>query len=86
MIYKVYVIYSPHHDRLFTGLTTSLTDCMKRHNSDNPEEKTTSYRPWTLVHMELFGNEGDALLRKTYLDGKGGQHYIREQVLPMFDF
>lgn len=86
MMYKVYVLYSPSHDKLFTGLTTGLIDRMQVHNSDSPDEWTTVYRPWTLVHMELFSKKDDALMRETFLDGEGGHHYIREAVLPLFRF
>ena len=86
MMYKVYVLYSPGHDKLFTGLTTGLIDRMQVHNSDNTEEWTTAYRPWTLVHMELFNEEYEALMRETFLDGEGGREFIREVVLPLFQF
>lgn len=86
MDYKVYVLYSPKYDRLFVGLTTTLTERMAVHNSDNDDEWTSGYRPWTLVHMELFNNEDDALFRETYLDSEGGKKYIRENILPLFNF
>ncbi|MFC2129421.1 GIY-YIG nuclease family protein [Bacteroidota bacterium] len=86
MIYKVYVLYSPKHDKLYTGLTTSLIDRMHTHNSDSPDEWTSVYQPWTLVHMELYNEEDEALLRETFLDGEEGHQYIREDVLPLFKF
>lgn len=86
MIYKVYVLYSPGHDKLFTGLTTGLIDRMQVHNSDNADEWTTAYRPWTLVHMEIFEDKDEALIRETFLDGENGHAYIRDNVLPIFHF
>lgn len=86
MIYKVYVLYSPKHDKLFTGLTTGLIDRMQVHNSDSPSEWTTIYRPWTLVHMEIYQEEDEALIRESFLDGESGHQYIREDVLPLFKF
>ena len=86
MIYKVYVLYSPKHDKLFTDLTTSLIDRMHSHNKENPDEWTSVYRPWTLVHMELYNDENDALLRESFLESEGGQRYVREDVLPLFNF
>lgn len=86
MIYKVYVLYSPQHDKLFIGLTTSLIDRMHSHNEENADEWTSVYRPWTLVHMELYNDEDEALYRKTHLESEGGQHYVRKDVLPLFSF
>ncbi len=86
MIYKVYVLYSPKHDRLFMGMTTSLIDRIAIHNADNADEWSSAYRPWTLVHMELYNEEDDALLRESYLKSGHGQQYVRDDVLPLFSF
>jgi putative endonuclease len=86
MSYKVFVLYSNIHDRLFVGYTTSLTDYMITMNvmeSDNP---LYEFRPWTLIHMELFVDEEEALIRDGFLKQEIGQNYIRREILPMFDF
>lgn len=86
MSYKVFVLYSSQHDKLFVGYTTSLTDYMITMNvmeSDNP---LFEFRPWTLVHMELFISEDEAMVREGFLKQDIGQQYIRREVLPMFDF
>jgi len=86
MSYKVFVLYSYSHDKIFVGYTTSLTDYMITMNvmeSDNP---LYQFRPWTLVHMELFVSEDEALVRKGFLSQEVGQEYIRREILPMFDF
>ena len=86
MLYKVYVLYSHGHDKLFTGMTTSLTDRMMSHNSDEPDDWTSSYKPWILVHMELFEDESDAFLRESFLESAGGETFIRKDILPLFKF
>ena len=86
MIYKVYVLYSPKHNKLFVGLTTSLIDRMHSHNKENADEWTSIYRPWTLVHMELYNEEAEALIRESFLESGSGQEYVREDVLPLFNF
>ncbi|MBN1132156.1 MAG: hypothetical protein JXA39_03705 [Bacteroidales bacterium] len=86
MTYKVFVLYSHIHDKLYVGYTTSLTDFMITINvmeSDNP---LYEFRPWTLIHMELFMNEDEAMVRKGFLNQDIGQEYIRRDILPMFDF
>lgn len=86
MLYKVYVLYAISYDKLYVGLTNSLTDRLALHNSDSSEEWTTEYQPWTLIHMEIFNNEYEALLRETYLKSAPGQKYIREDILSLFTF
>jgi hypothetical protein len=86
MSYKVFVLYSHLHDRLFVGYTTSLTDYMITMNVMESENPLYEFRPWTLIHMELFVAEEEALVRAGFLKGEPGQNYIRREILPMFDF
>ena len=86
MTFKVFVLYSHAHDKLFVGFTQSLTDFMITINvmeSDNP---LFEFRPWTLIHMELFMTEEEAMIREGFLKQDIGQEYIRREILPMFDF
>jgi putative endonuclease len=86
MSYKVFVLYSYPKDKIFVGYTASLTDFMITMNvmeSDNP---LYEFRPWTLVHMELFISEAEAMVREGFLKLDIGQGYIRREILPMFDF
>ncbi len=86
MLYKVYVLYAPSHNKLFIGLTTGLGDRMVSHNGAGGDDWTNEFKPWTLIHMELFDNEDEATLRKTFFDGPNGHSYIRSDILPLFDF
>ena len=86
MLYKVYILYAPEHDKLFTGMTSSLIDRMAFHNGNEPEDWTSVYKPWTLVHMELFNDEREAEIREAYFEDPNGENYIRENILPLFDF
>ena len=86
MSYKVFVLYSHLHDRLFIGYTTSLTDYMITMNVMESENPLYQFRPWTLIHMELFNTEDEAVVREGFLKKEMGHQYIRREILPMFDF
>ena len=86
MSYKVFVLYSYPHDRLFVGYTTSLTDYMITMNVMETDNPLYEFRPWTLIHMELFISEDEAMVREGFLKQEIGQDYIRREILPMFDF
>ena len=86
MSYKVFVLYSYPHDKLFVGYTTSLTDYMITMNVMESENPLYEFRPWTLIHMELFVTEDEAMVRDGFLKQDVGQDYIRREILPMFDF
>ncbi len=86
MSYKVFVLYSYPHDKLYVGYTTSLTDYMITMNVMETENPLFEFRPWTLIHMELFVSEDEAMVRNGFLQQEIGQDYIRREILPMFDF
>ncbi len=86
MSYKVFVLYSYPHDKLYVGYTTSLTDYMITMNVMETENPLFEFRPWTLIHMELFVTEDEAMVRNGFLQQEIGQEYIRREILPMFDF
>jgi putative endonuclease len=86
MSYKVFVLYSYPHDKLYVGYTTSLTDYMITMNVMESENALFEFRPWTLIHMELFVTEDEAMVRNGFLQQEIGQDYIRREILPMFDF
>ena len=86
MSYKVFVLYSYPHDKLYVGYTTSLTDYMITMNVMESKNPLFEFRPWTLIHMELFVTEDEAMVRSGFLQQEIGQDYIRREILPMFDF
>jgi putative endonuclease len=86
MSYKVFVLYSHRHDKLFVGYTTSLTDYMITMNVMETDNPLYEFRPWTLIHMELFISEDEAMVREGFLKQEIGQDYIRREILPMFEF
>lgn len=86
MLYKVYVIYAPAHGKLHVGITTRLGDSMLLHNGDEEDDQTNQYKPWTLIHMEIFNDESEAHFRKTYLESPAGQAYITSDILSLFEF
>ena len=86
MLYKVYVLYAPSYNKIYVGLTTGLGDSMVSHNGAGGDDSTGKFRPWTLIHMELFNEESEAMLRKTFLESQEGLTYVRSDILPLFDF
>ena len=67
-------------------MTTGLGEFMQQLNGGKSEDKMATFRPWTLIHMELFHDEGEASFRESYLLSPEGQAYIRSDILSLFDF
>ena len=58
-MYTVYMIKSKTYNWYYVGLTANLEKRLFQHNSGH-ERTTRFYRPFHLVHQELFTNRSDA--------------------------
>jgi hypothetical protein len=67
-------------------MTTSLGEKLQSLNGDKAVNGMSEFKPWTLVHMELFNDEGEASLRESYLESPQGQAYVRSDILALFGF
>ena len=67
-------------------MTTGLGEYMQALNGDQSVKGLSEFKPWTLIHMELFNDEGEASLRETYLKSPEGQAYVRADILSLFNF
>jgi putative endonuclease len=83
-MFKVYVLYSPDFNKLYVGFTSSLRNRLISHNLLGVKDWTRSYRPWLLIHVEIFDAKKEALAREKVLKSGKGREFIRKQILPLF--
>jgi putative endonuclease len=80
----VYILYSRRFNKLYVGFTSSLVKRIESHNIKGTKDWTRSYRPWILIHVELFETKKEAMAcEKFYKSGKG-RELIRSEILPLF--
>jgi len=84
MEHKVYVLYSKTHDRLYIGYTSHLYNRLMHHNQKGVKGWTIKYRPWVLIHLELFYTKSEALSRERSLKSGKGREFLRHQILPLY--
>ena len=80
-MYVVYVLYSARYDRIYVGYTSHLIERIRSHNLYG-KDWTKGYRPWIVIHVEVFDSKSQAMNRERQLKGGKGRHFIREIVLP----
>ena len=80
----VYVLYSNHFDRLYCGVTSDLIDRFRSHNSLATKGWTRSYRPWIVIHVEVYMTRSEALRRENVIKSGKGREWIRKHVLPNY--
>ncbi len=60
----VYVLYSLSTGKLYTGISTSPSRRLERHNAGTGAKATRVGRPWKIVHIEMMGSKSAALKRE----------------------
>lgn len=82
MFYWVYVIES-RDGRLYVGFSTSVHKRLKEHNQ-GLNFSTKPYKPWYIVHCELYLNRKDALRRERYLKTSQGSRLLKRMLKEYF--
>jgi len=76
--YVVYILYSKTFDKTYVGYTQDLIDRFSSHNKFATKGYTIRYRPWEVMHIELFTTKKDAMAREKYYKTGVGRTAIKE--------
>ena len=63
-MFKVYVLYSKSHNKIYIGYTSNIEEHLKSHNELGTKGWTIKYCPWELVHY-LSKQEQETQNRKS---------------------
>jgi len=75
-MYKVYVLYSSKYHKIYIGYTSNLETRLLSRNELGTKGWTIKYRPWNLLHTEIFEKKEDALVREKELKGAKCREWI----------
>ncbi len=75
------MLHSREHDKIYIGYTSGLEQRMLSHNYLGKKGWTVSFRPWILIHSEIFSTKSEAMKREKELKGAKGREWIRTQIL-----
>ena len=62
-------------------MTSNLIARFYSHNFLSDKGWTIKFRPWTVIHSEVFSNKSDALRREKELKSSRGRNWIKLQFL-----
>jgi putative endonuclease len=79
-MFSVYVLYSELYEKIYVGFTTDLEQRIRSHNELATKGWTVRFRPWKLVHTELFENKTEAMHREKQLKTASGRRWIWELI------
>ena len=80
-MYFVYVLKSLKDSRLYKGMTNNIDRRVYERNLGK-HKSTKPYRPWKLVHHEIFGFREEARKREIYLKSGIGREFLKKILDP----
>jgi putative endonuclease len=79
--FTVYVLYSEKFDKIYIGFTSDLENRLVSHNKLATKGWTIKFRPWKVIHTEIFHKKKDALAREKQLKSALGREFIRSTLI-----
>jgi len=75
-MFTVYILYSKSYDKIYIGFTSNLQQRLLSHNELGKKGWTIKFRPWQLIHTEVFQLKSDAMRREKQLKTATGRNFI----------
>jgi putative endonuclease len=76
IMFTIYVLYSPSHNKIYIGFTSNIEQRMLSHNQLATKGYTVKFRPWTLIHTEVFETKSEAMRSEKELKSANGRQFI----------
>ena len=62
-------------------MTSNMGERFRSHNELSKKGWTINFRPWVIVHTEIFNVKSDALKREKQLKSAAGREFIWKKVI-----
>jgi len=79
-MFTVYALYSQSYKKIYIGYTSSLEERFKSHNELATKGWTIRFRPWEIVHKEIFESKVDAMRREKELKSAKGREWVWQMI------
>jgi putative endonuclease len=76
MEYIVYILFSEKYNKTYVGFTSSLVERFKSHNELATKGYTIKYRPWMVIHIEVYQSKNEAMNREKWFKSGVGRDFI----------
>jgi putative endonuclease len=78
--YVVYVLYSKSYFKRYVGYTSNLIERFKSHNTLSKKGYTVRFRPWYVIHIEVFYDKKQAMEREFFFKSGIGRKWLDENI------
>jgi putative endonuclease len=82
-MFTVYILYSEKFNKIYVGYTSDLEKRFLSHNEIGIKGWTKNFRPWKIIHSEIFETKVEAINREKQLKSSKGRETIREIIKAM---
>ena len=79
MKYITYILLSKLKDKTYVGYTSNLENSLWEHNRGE-SSFTKKFKPWVLIHKELFETREESVLRERYLKSAAGRRWMKKNL------
>ena len=76
MTFTVYILFSPKHDKHYTGFTSNLELRINSHNLFG-KGWTAKFRPWKIIFVKEFDTKAEAMTFEKWLKSGQGRNFIK---------
>jgi putative endonuclease len=80
LMFTVYVLYSSSYKKIYVGFTSNLAQRILSHNELATKGFIIKFRPWEIIHTEVFEEKSAAMKREKELKSAKGRAWIWEFV------
>ncbi len=77
-MFYIYVLVSQSRNYIYVGLTQDTQKRFRQHQ-EGKNATTKAYKPFKLVHKELFNTRDEARVREKYLKSGIGKEWIKSK-------
>ena len=81
-MFNVYILYSEGFNKTYVGFTSDIENRLRSHNELGTKGWTLKFRPWKLIHQEIYQTKQEAMSREKYLKTGAGREFIRNIINP----
>ena len=78
-MYFVYILYSPKFVKSYIGISSNVEERLESHNSGK-SNYTSKYKPWILIHSEVYDRRIEAREREKYLKSTAGRKWMKHNI------
>ena len=78
--YVVYILKSLSSDKHYVGFTENLISRFKSHNELSTKGYTIRYRPWEVIHVEIYATKKQAMNREKFLKSGKGREWMKNNI------